>query len=206
MKKVRSALTQGNYDEAVNAAKEIALRTPPTTETEEALYLEGYSLLYGRSDFKGARAPLQQLVDNYPKGAYTPEAQKLIADSRYWQGHYHTAIKEYRKLGSNFTDKNLQNYAKLQIGNCLLLDDKVGDAINGYRNLTEKSSDELTATSAQLMIANTYLKLQNVSQAKTELQKLISFTHNKDVQLAAQKALRQLEEEEPFKKGVGVPE
>jgi uncharacterized protein YifN (PemK superfamily) len=61
------------------------------------------------------------------------------------------------------------------------------------------------ADSAQLMIANSYLRLQNYKQAKTELQKLISFTHDKDIQQATQKALRQIEEEEPFRKGVSSP-
>jgi TolA-binding protein len=187
-------------------AKEIASHNPPTAETEEAFYLEGYALLYGKSDFKAARAPLAQLTENYPKGAFSAEAQKLIADSRYWQGHYRIAVKEYKKLIANYRDKGLQDYARLQIGNCLLLDDKVGDAVASYRELAEKSQDATIASSAQLLIANTYLKLQNPAQAKTELQKLISIVKNKDIQLAAQKALRQLDEEEPFKKGVGVPE
>jgi hypothetical protein len=55
-----------------------------------------------------------------------------------------------------------------------------------------------------MMLANTYLKLQNYKEAKSELKKLVSFTRDKGIQKAAQKALRQIEEEEPFRGGVEV--
>jgi TolA-binding protein len=206
IKSLRQALAEGNYEDALKRSKEITSQIPPGPYIEEALYLQGYDQAFGRSDFQGARSPLKQLLDLAPAGRFASGAQKLLADCQYWQGHYQTAAKEYRKLASVYPGKGLDSYALMQTGNCLLLDDKVADALDTYREIVEKYPTDPLADSAQLMVANSYLKLQNFPQAKTELQKLMSVTHDKDIQQEAQKALRQLEEEEPFRKGVGVPE
>lgn len=203
--KIKDNIKRGNYDEALKLAKDVSTRVPSGPETEDALYLEGYTFAYGKSDFQNSKLPLKQLLDAYPKGKYAAQAQKMLADDQYWQGHYHTAIKEYKKIESNYEDKDLKVYAEMQIGNCLLLDDKVGDALANYRELIERNPTNPISDSAQLMIANTYLKLQNLSQAKLELQKIMSFSRNKIIQQEAQKALRQIEEEEPLKKGVEIP-
>lgn len=204
--KLREVLSTGNYSEALKLAKEISNQVPPGGGTEESLYLQGYTLIYGKSDFHGARLPLKQLLDFYPSGRFAADSQKLLADCQYWQGHYEKAGKEYKKLFTSYEDKGFAGYAQLQAGNCLLLDDKVGDALTSYREIVEKYPTDPAAASAQLMIANSYLKLQNFKQAKIELRKLMSFTQNQDLQQSAQKSLRQIEEEEPFKKGVGVSE
>ena len=202
--KLREALTQGNYAEAVKLGKEISSQVPAGNNREEALYLLGYTQAYGKSNFADARLPLKELLDHYPNGPYAADSQKLLADCQYWQGHYETAGREYKKLFSTFGEKGFAGYAQLQEGHCLLLDDKVGDALSSYRDVVEKYPNESTSTSAQLMVANSYLKLQNFKQAKVELRKLMVFTKNQDIQEAAQKTLRQIEEEEPFKKEVGV--
>lgn len=206
IQKVRDDLSKGNYEECLKCAKEITSQVPPGPFSDEALYLQAYALAYGRSDFQAAKLPLKQLLDFYPAGAFAVDAQKLLSDCQYWQGHYQTAGKEYKKLTTIYSGKGLDSYALLQMGNCLLLDDKVGDALETFREITAKYPTDPLADSAQLMIANSYLKLQNYKQAKEELQKLMSFSQNKDIQRTAQKALRQIEEEEPFRKGVGVPE
>ena len=207
IKKVRETLAAGKYDEALKLAKEITSKVPAPPGAEEALYLQGYILAYGKSDFQGPRTPLKQLMDIYPNGPFTIQAQKLLADCQYWQGNYDRALKEYKKLGSASPNGPFDSYIQMQEANCLLLNDKVGDALAAYRELVEKFPTDALADSAQMMIANTYLKLQNFPQAKKELQKLMSFSKSEDVQQAAQKALRQIEEEEPFqKKGVGVPD
>lgn len=206
LKKLRQAVAEGHYEEGLKIAKEISSQVPPGPFTEEALYLQGYILAYGKTDFHNARLPLKHLLDFYPNGATAPAAHKLLADCQYWQGHYRNAGREYKKLLEAHGEKGLAGYAQIQMANCLLLDDKVGDALTAYRELVEKQSNDPIADSAQLMIANTYLKLQNWRQAKSELQKLMSFTRNKEIQQSAQKTLRQMEQEEPFRKGVGVPE
>ena len=206
IKKVRDNLAQGNYEECIKETRDIASQVPPGPFVPEALYLEGYAMAFGRTDFQGARTPLHQLLDSFPPGKFSPEAQKLLADCHYWQGHYQTAGKEYKKLGTVFAGKGFDAYALFQSGNCLLLDDKVSDAMGDYRELVEKYPTDPLADSAQLLVANSYLKLQNYKQAKEELQKLVSMAHDNGLQQAAQKALRQIEEEEPFRKGVGVPE
>jgi TolA-binding protein len=206
IKKIREILSQGNYDEALKETKDIVRQIPLGSNAEEALFLQGYILAYDKSDFQAVRLPLKQLLDLYPKGFYAKDAQKLLADCYYWQGNYDNATKEYKKLLTKYSEKGFDTYVLMQIGNCLLLNDKVGDALNAYRELVEKYPADPLADSAQLMIANTYLKLQNLKQAKSEFQKLVSFTRNKDIQRASQRALRQIEEEEPFHKGVGVPE
>lgn len=206
VKKIYEALNKGNYEEALKSSKEISSQIPPGPYTETALYLQSYILAYGKMDYPGVRLPIKQLLDFYPNGKYAFAAQKLFADCQYWQGHYNHAMREYKKLLEMDAGKSLEGYARMQTANCLLLDEKVGDALTAYKEIVEKYPTDPMADSAQLMVANTYLKLQNYKQAKSELRKLMSFTTNKDIQQSAQKALRQLEEEEPFRKGVGVPE
>lgn len=206
IQKLRTAIQNGNYEEGLKLSKDIVVKVPPSGSCEEALYLQGYILSYGKSEFQGARTPLKQLLDLYPKGSFALATHKLMADCQYWQGHYNHAIADYKNLGANYGESGLSSYAQLQIANSLLLDEKVGDALTTYRELVEKHPLDPLSDSAQLMIANTYLKLQNLTQAKSELQKLMSFTQNKDLQRSAQNSLRQMEEEEPFRKGVGVPQ
>ncbi len=206
LKKLRAELAQGDYDNTVKDSKEITSQVPPGPFNEEALYLHGYALAFGKSDFQAARSSLKQLLDLYPSGPFAVEAQRLLADCQYWQGHYQTAEKEYRKLLSNFPGKGYDSYALVQVGNCLLLDDKVGDALADYQDIVSKFPTDPMADTAQLMVANSYLKLQNFKQAKKELQKLVALAHDKDIQMEAQKAIRQLEDEDSFKPGVSDTE
>lgn len=205
IRKVQDDLKTGDYEACLKDSKDITSEVPPGPFTEEAYYLHAYAMAFGRSDFQAAKLSLKQLLDLYPSGRYALDAQKLLADCQYWLGHYQTAGKEYKKLATVYAGKGLESYALFQTGNCLLLDDKVEDALAAYRELTDKYPTDPLSDSAELMVANSYIKLQNYKQAKVELQKLISFTRDKDIQDAAQKALHQIDEEEPFRKGVGVP-
>lgn len=206
IKKVRDLISKGDYESALKASREISNQIPPSEFTQESLYLQSYILAFARSDFRMVRLPLKQLLDSYPSGQFAPLAQKLLADCQYWQGNYGKALKEYKNLSANYGGEGFDSYALYQGGNCLLLDDKVSDALNDYRELVEKYPTDPLADSAQLMIANTYLKLQNYKLAKTELRKLVGLTHNESIEQASQKALRQLEEEEPLRKDLGVSE
>ncbi len=206
IRKVRTELSQGDYEACVKDSKDLINQVPPSPFLEEALYLHAYALAFGRDDFQSAKLYLKQLLGLYPSSRFAMDAQKLLADCQYWLGHYQTAVKEYKTLMTIYAGKGLDSYALFQTGNCLLLDDKVEDALAAYRELSEKYPTDPLADSAQLLIANSYIKLQNYKQARVELQKLISFTRDKDVQESAQKALRQIEEEESLHKGVAVPE
>jgi TolA-binding protein len=207
IKNLRAALATGDYDGALKTSKEIITQVPPGPFTEESLYLRGYTLAFGRSDFQSARAYLKQVLDMYPGGRYHVEAQRLLADCQYWQGHYQTAAKEYKKLLTDDPGMGYDSYAQVQIGNCLLLDDKVGEALAAYQDVVDKFPGDPMSDSAQLLVANSYLKLQNFKQAKVELQKLAAISHDKDIQMEAQKAIQQLDDEEPFnKKGVSDTE
>jgi outer membrane protein assembly factor BamD (BamD/ComL family) len=197
IKSIQDLMVQGSYDDALKLIKAIVEKTPASPDVPTALYLEGYLLAFDKSDFEDSRPPLRKLLEAYPRSVYAVQAQKLIADTQYWQGHYSGGVEEYKKLAA-VADPDLILYAKLQTGNCLLMDDKVGDALADYRDLIEKNPGTSIADSAQLMTANAYLKLQNVAQAKKELQKLIAQSQNHDIQASAQKALRQIEEDASF--------
>ena len=202
---VQKSISDGNYDEAVNEAKELGASVPLSASASQALYLEAYSMVYGWGDFHQAARVLHQLLDEDPKGSLGLSAQRLLADSDYWQGNYLRAIREYEKLLSE-PDQQVQDYSNFQIANCLLLKNKVGDAITAYRAIVDKDSPRRSAEMAQMMIANIYLKIQNPVQAKTEFQKLMSFTKNKAFQEDAQSSLRQIDGQEPFRKPTGGTE
>jgi outer membrane protein assembly factor BamD (BamD/ComL family) len=194
MKNIQESLSKGNYDDALKITKDILAKVPASQDAPTALYFEGYISAFDKSDFQNSRPPLRKLLEDYPQSTYVISSQKLIADTQYWQGHYGGAVEEYKKL-ETLGDSNLALYSKLKIGNTLLLEDKVGDALTCYQELIEKNPGTTIADSAQLMTANAYLKLQNVSQAKKELEKLVTQSQNHDIQESAQKALRQIEED-----------
>ncbi len=199
IKKIQDLVQKGSYDDALKLAKDYVAKVPGPVDADQALYLQGYILAYDKTDLENCRPPLRKLIKDFPNSSLLVPAQKLISDTQYWQGHYHGAVEEYKKL-EGMGDANLTLYAKLQIGNSLLLDDKVGDALLRYKDLIEKNPGTPIADSAQLMTANAYLKLQNVSQSKKELKKLIAQSQNHDIQESAQKALRQIEEDASFSK------
>lgn len=199
VQKIQDLIAKGTYDDALKLAKELSAKTPASPDADQALYLQGYILAYDKSDLENCRPPLRKLLADFPHSSLLVPTQKLIADTQYWQGHYKGAVEEYKKLES-MGDVNLALYAKLQIGNSLLLNDKVNDALTRYKDLMDKNPGTPIADSAQLMTANAYLKLENIPQAKKELKKLIAQTQNHDIQESAQKALRQIEEEASFDK------
>lgn len=202
---IQKSIADGNYDEAVSETKEMGVQVPLSPLTQQALYLEAYCMVYGWGDFHQATRVLHQLLDEDPKGSLGLSAERLLADSDYWQGNYLRATREYGKLLSQ-SDQEVQDYSNLQIANCLLLKNKVGDAITAYRAIVDKDSPRRSAEMAQMMIANIYLKIQNPVQAKTEFQKLMSFTKNKAFQEDAQTNLREIDAQEPFKKPTGGTE
>jgi TolA-binding protein len=201
---IRGLIAKAHYETAINQAKLIVNQVPPSPALPDALYLESYALIFGEKAYPEARQVLKQLLDFFPQSPHAVEGGQWIGDCHFWEGNYDRALKEYSKLEGAGND--VAPYAMYQEANCLLLKDKVGDALTGYRALVEKYPSSPLAQSAQLMVANTYLKLQDRNLAKTELQKFVSISKNPNLIHSAQDALRQLEEKEPFRKGVGVAE
>jgi len=198
--RLRQAVAEGKYETAIDLALGIAGKLPLGPPAEEALFLHGYVLAYGKTDFQGARVPLKLLLDSFPKGPHALDAQRLLADCHYWQGHYGTAGTEYRKLLS-LSPKEGAAYALFQTAHCLLLDDKVGEALETYRTLIEKHPSNPLADAAQLMLANSHLKLQDYKAAKNDLKKLASSASDREVQKSAQRVLRRIEEDGSYPRG-----
>jgi len=155
--RVKDAIGEGNYEKAVKDAKEITDKFNTTLFSRNVLYFEAYAIVYGWGDFQQARLPLKQLLDTDTNDFITIKAERLSADNLYWLGNYSKAIREYQNLES-IQDRQCENYAKLQIAKCLLLENKLGDALAVYRSLAEKFEMDSTADSAQLMVANVYMK------------------------------------------------
>jgi tetratricopeptide (TPR) repeat protein len=202
---ILSAMSSGKYDEVIRLSKEILGQNPTGSTVPALLYLQGYAIAYGRSDFPGAIAPLKKLLTLDADGPYGADAQRLLADCIYWQGRYQPAVSEYKKLEQDYGNKGHAVYAQTQIGNCQFLEGKVGDALATYRLVVEKSLKDPLAVSAQLMIGNIYLKVQNLGQAKAEFQKVISMTDNNNLQQAVQNTLARLEKSETSRRGAKPP-
>ncbi len=194
VKQLRDLVAAGKYDEALGITKIIASQTPPSPDREEALYLESYVLVYGKSEFGPARITLKQMLDAYPNGPKAAAGQKLLADCFYWQGMNERAMREYQKLLLSDQGKGMAGYAQYQIANCLLLARKIGDTLTAFREVAEKAPGDPLTSPAQLMVANIYLRIQNYNQAKSEYQKLLAFTKDPGCRLAAEDALSRIEQ------------
>lgn len=187
---LKGLISRAHYDQAAKKAKEFVAQNSTSPNLAEALYLESYALIFGERAYPEARTVLKQLLDYFPQSPHAVEAQQWVGDCHYWESNYDRALKEYHRLEG--AGKGSDPYALYQEGNCLLLKDKVGDALAEYRTLVEKYPASPLAESAQLIVANTYLKLQDKAMAKTELQKFISITKNPDLLHSAQKSIQDL--------------
>lgn len=199
---IQDAIAQGSYDAAVSQAKAVEGQNPPLACEPSALYLEAYAIAYGWGDFQRAQKPLRKLLNFKTRGPLTVPSQKLLADCEYWQGDYARAMREYKRL-TLLPNPDIQDYARLQMAGCLLLLNKMGDALTAYRSIVDQEPGRPAAGMAQLMVANIYLEIQNPGQGKTELQKLLTITKNKAYQQDAKETLRQIAAEAPFKKDSG---
>ncbi len=192
IERLKVLIATAHYDQAARKAKDLGAQSPNSPLVPEALYLESYALIFGEKAYPEARAVLKQFLDYYPQNPHAVEAEQWIGDCHFWEANYDRALREYRKLAG--AGKDIEPYALYQQGNCLLLKDKVGDALATYRSLVEKYPSSPLADSAQLMVANTYLKLQDRALAKAELQKFITQSKNPSLLRSARKTLQDLEE------------
>ena len=196
--KIKGALAQGRYDDALESAKEASNQLPGGPSLNESLYLQTYTQMVGRGDLGGARIPLKALVDTFPSGALSLEGQKALADCHFWQGHFQTSVKEYRKLLSAPGGNRWEPYALFQIGLCLLLEDKVTEALASFEDVVARFPQDPMAEASRFSIVNSYLKLQDIKHAKAELNHLISSTHDTALRAQAQGSLQQIVEKETF--------
>ncbi|MGH7739622.1 MAG: tetratricopeptide repeat protein [bacterium] len=202
LKTIQDAIAGGSYDAAVSEAKAVEGQKPALACEPSVLYLEAYAMAYGWGDFQRAQMPLRKLLNFKIRGPLTVPSQRLLADCEYWQGDYARAMREYQRL-TLLPDPDIQDYARLQIAGCLLLLNKMGDALTAYRSIVDQEAGRPAAGMAQLMVSNIYLEIQNPGQGKSELQKLLKITKNKAYQEDAKETLRQIATEAPFNKDSG---
>jgi TolA-binding protein len=194
--KIKDALAQGRYDEALALAKAMGPQTPAGAVRNELLFLQTYTQMVGRGDLGGARVPLRSLSETFPNGSLSLEGQKALADCHFWQGHFQTSIKEYRKLLSAPGASRWEPYALFQIGLCLLLEDKVTEALASFKDVAARFPQDPMAEAAEFSIVNSYLRLQDLKQAKAELNRLIASTHDESLRAQAKDSLQQILEKE----------
>lgn len=136
IERLKVLIATAHYDQAARKAKDLGAQSPNSPLVPEALYLESYALIFGEKAYPEARAVLKQFLDYYPQNPHAVEAEQWIGDCHFWEANYDRALREYRKLAG--AGKDIEPYALYQQGNCLLLKDKVGDALATYRSLVEK--------------------------------------------------------------------
>jgi outer membrane protein assembly factor BamD (BamD/ComL family) len=190
---LKAALSTGDYNGALKISKQINEMNPPSSGLLESLYLGAYASAYGKSDFRTARLNLDSLLKAQPTGTWSGDARKMLADCLYWQGQYEKAMVEYQTLAVGLGYADWAKAAQMRSAACLLMAGKVGDSLAAYREFYEKYPGDPLADSAQLMVANIYLKLQNPAQAKAELQKFIPAAKNPELRQAAQEAVSEME-------------
>ena len=194
--KIKDALAQGHYDEALALAKATGPQAPEGAVRNELLFLQTYTQMVCRGDLGGARAPLRPLTATFPSGNLSLEGQKALADCHFWQGHFQTSAKQYPKLLAAPGASRWEPYALFQIGLCLLLEDKVTEALASFKDVATRFPQDPMAEAAQFSIVNSYLRLQDLKQAKAELNRLIASTHDEALRAQAKDALQQVLEKE----------
>jgi len=186
-------LAEGDYSKALEAVEPLTQESPAPPGAVEAQSLKAYLLAYGKNQPRQARDAARIVVSMFGAHPLAPPAQQLIADTFYWQGNLKKAIEEYKRLADLYGDKGCGAYAYYQIGNCLYLQQKPGDALASYRDAAEKFPGDPLAGSSQLRVGEVYAKVENPEQAKSEFLKAAKAPMDPEVQAIAQAELQSLE-------------
>ncbi len=186
------SLAEGDYDKALASVEPLTQESPAPPGAVEAQSLKAYLLAYGKNRSLQARDAARIVVSMFGSHPLAPPAQQLIADTFYWQGNLKKAMEEYKRLADLYGDKGYGAYAYYQIGNCLYLQQKPGDALASYRDAAEKYPGDPLAGPAQLRVGEVYAKVDNPEQAKSEFLKAAKTPKDPDVQAIAQSELESL--------------
>lgn len=199
----KALLSEGRYEEAIQSLKEGLTHPGQPSADREAQFLEAYATLFGRGDFQATKAVCKRVAQLGPADNMGLDAQRMIADCQFWLGHHQTAYKEYKKLVSLSQGAGMQSYALFQAANCLLLEDKVAEALDAFRNITDHFQGTSMADSAQISIVNSYLRLQDFKQARIEAERLVSSSRDPGLQDQVRQGIKDMMENESFQGNKG---
>lgn len=107
------------WDEALEAAGQIAIRFPDFDQQYEADYLIGRGLA-AQADFAAARQSYAKVIAN-PRAATTATAamaQWMIGETFFHQEKYAEALAEYQRVDERYPFPRWQSAALLQAGKC----------------------------------------------------------------------------------------
>jgi tetratricopeptide (TPR) repeat protein len=190
---IKQMVAKGDYKDSLKALEDQVSRVPPPEGVEQAWYLQGYVQIYGRSDFKKGRAPLQALIDSNPRHPLAAKALRLLGDGYYFDSLYEPARRQYRALMEMYGQSGEGAYALLQTGNCFFQEEKSGEALTAWREAVEKHPSDPFAARAQIAIANMYVTLDDPQMAKAKIQCLLELTKEPGIVATAQDRLKRMD-------------
>jgi tol-pal system protein YbgF len=114
----------GKNAKAAPAAKPAkpAVKKPPASDAEAALYKKAFDLYYGR-DYAGAIGRFEELLKQFPASTYADNCHYWIGECDFAQGNFNKAITAFRKVFT-FPETEKADDAQLKLGYCYL---RLGD-------------------------------------------------------------------------------
>ncbi len=134
-------------------AKVLTKNAPPkkiANEAEAQLYKKAFDLYYAR-DYEKAILKFEEIIHNYPSGAYVDNSYYWIGECHFSVGNFAKAITSFRKV-LTFADTEKADDAQIKLGYCFL---RLGDrkqAVEEFKKLVslypdseylERAKDEL---------------------------------------------------------------
>jgi outer membrane protein assembly factor BamD (BamD/ComL family)/TM2 domain-containing membrane protein YozV len=104
----------------------------------------------------------------------TPERILSFADHLYEQGDYYRAITEYERLIFFNPRHPLAKTAKFQIAMCYYKGDKLTQAVQKFRALSNEYAKEELGRKARFMLAETYYQKKDYNQAIDVLESFLT--------------------------------
>lgn len=130
-----------------------AVRKPPATEMEAAIYKKAFDLYYGR-DYADAVGRFEALLKQFPSSTYADNCYYWIGECMFAQGNFNKAIVAFRKVFT-FPETEKADDAQLKLGYCYL---RLGDR--------RQAAEEFKK------VVSLYPDSEYVERAKEELAKL----------------------------------
>lgn len=162
---------QGRVDESIAEYKLVANKFSLSSLAPFALFNIG-KLKLDMRDYLGARADLNQLVEQFPDTKVAEKAYLCLADNTANAKLYSEAAKLYCKVYNLSTSNEAQKAASLGAGRCFYEIASYESAqkwLNHHIELAKEQPDQNLYT-AYLFLGKTYLALKNPKAACTALQ------------------------------------
>lgn len=125
-----------DYDKAIEQYR--LLTDMSSVQDPERYMLAIGRCFYLKEDYKQAIAEYHKIVEKYPNGRFTPEAEYQIGNCFFVASKCEDAIRQYNRVLEKYPDNKYRNDILLSLGVCMEDKEDYSNALKLYKELEDK--------------------------------------------------------------------